>query len=117
MAGGLRAAGPKADLALIVADADAVAAGVFTTNVMCAAPVLYCKQVLAKNKPARAVSISVALLFSHNRFTSVLAFAGFTQALFYSQYSCLAQFSCYSQGTLYHAMEPGAAGADQCWSS
>lgn len=56
MAGGLRAAGPKADLALIVADADAVAAGVFTTNVMCAAPVLYCKQALAKNKPARAVS-------------------------------------------------------------
>ena len=56
MAGGLRASGPKADLALIVADADAVAAGVFTTNVMCAAPVLYCKQVLAKNKPARAVS-------------------------------------------------------------
>ena len=56
MAGGLRASGPKADLSLIVADADAVAAGVFTTNVMCAAPVLYCKQVLAKNKPARAVS-------------------------------------------------------------
>ncbi len=57
MAGGLRAAGPKADLSLIVADADAVAAGVFTTNVMCAAPVLYCKKVLAKNKPARAVSL------------------------------------------------------------
>ena len=56
MAGGLRASGPKADLALIVADEDAVAAGVFTTNVMCAAPVTYCKQVLAKNKPARAVS-------------------------------------------------------------
>lgn len=56
MAGGLRASGPKADLALIVADKDAVAAGVFTTNVMCAAPVTYCKQVLAKNKPARAVS-------------------------------------------------------------
>ena len=56
MHGGLRAAGPKADLALIVADADAVAAGVFTTNVMCAAPVTYCKQVLAKHKPARAVS-------------------------------------------------------------
>lgn len=58
MAGGLRASGPKADLALIVADADAVAAGVFTTNVMCAAPVLYCKKVLAKNKPARAVLIN-----------------------------------------------------------
>lgn len=58
MAGGLRASGPKADLALIVADTDAVAAGVFTTNVMCAAPVLYCKQVLAKNKPARAVRLT-----------------------------------------------------------
>ena len=61
MAGGLRASGPKADLALIVSDVDAVVAGSFTTNVMCAAPVLYCKQVLAKNKPARAVSITSGL--------------------------------------------------------
>lgn len=60
MHGGLRAAGPKADLSLIVADADAAAAGVFTTNVMCAAPVVYCKQVLAKRKTARAVSLSLA---------------------------------------------------------
>ena len=64
MAGGLRASGPKADLALIVADADAVAAGVFTTNVMCAAPVLYCKQVLAKSKPARAVSSPLRTLLN-----------------------------------------------------
>lgn len=75
MAGGLRASGPKADLALIVADQDAVAAGVFTTNVMCAAPVTYCKQVLAKNKPARAVSAfssvtSVALLLHKHRWNS-----------------------------------------------
>ena len=42
---GLRAAGVKADLALIVADDGAVAAGTFTTNVMCAAPVLFCREV------------------------------------------------------------------------
>ena len=61
MAGGLRASGPKADLALIVSDEDAVVAGVFTNNIMCAAPVLYCKQVLAKKKPARAVSATPGL--------------------------------------------------------
>jgi glutamate N-acetyltransferase / amino-acid N-acetyltransferase len=46
--GGLRAAGVKADLALVVADdpTGAVAAGTFTLNVMCAAPVLYCREVL-----------------------------------------------------------------------
>ena len=36
---GMRAKGPKADLALIAADSEAVAAGVFTINVMAAAPV------------------------------------------------------------------------------
>ena len=56
MAGGLRASGPKADIALVVADEVAVAAGVFTTNVMCAAPVTYCKQVLSKGQPVKAVS-------------------------------------------------------------
>ena len=59
MAGGLRAKGPKADLALIVADSPAVAAGVFTTNVMCAAPVTYCKNVLAGNPRVRAVSCQI----------------------------------------------------------
>lgn len=34
MYGGLRAKGNKADLALIVCDTEAVAAGVFTLNVM-----------------------------------------------------------------------------------
>ena len=55
MAGGLRASGPKADLALVVCDVPATAAGVFTLNVMCAAPVTYCKDVLAKNDTVRAV--------------------------------------------------------------
>jgi glutamate N-acetyltransferase/amino-acid N-acetyltransferase len=52
---GLRAAGKKADLSLVVADAPAAAAGVFTLNVMCAAPVTYCKDVLAKKGTIRAV--------------------------------------------------------------
>lgn len=56
MAGGLRAAGPKADIALIVAEAGAASAGVFTQNLMCAAPVTYCKEVLGKGTTAKAVS-------------------------------------------------------------
>ncbi|KAL6762241.1 arginine biosynthesis protein ArgJ [Haematococcus lacustris] len=52
---GLRASGVKADLALVVADEDAVVGGTFTTNVMCAAPVLYCKDVLSRKKTVRAV--------------------------------------------------------------
>lgn len=52
---GLRAAGKKADLSLVVADAPAAAAGVFTTNVMCAAPVTYCKDVLARKTTVKAV--------------------------------------------------------------
>jgi glutamate N-acetyltransferase/amino-acid N-acetyltransferase len=58
MYGGLRAKGTKADLALIVCDGEAVAAGVFTLNVMCAAPVLYCKEVLEKRETVRAVLVS-----------------------------------------------------------
>ncbi|EFJ45106.1 hypothetical protein VOLCADRAFT_64030 [Volvox carteri f. nagariensis] len=52
---GLRASGKKADLALVVADAPATAAGTFTQNVMCAAPVLYCKDVLSRKAHIRAV--------------------------------------------------------------
>lgn len=52
---GLRAAGRKADLSLVVADEPAAAAGVFTRNVMCAAPVTYCKDVLGKRQRVRAV--------------------------------------------------------------
>ncbi len=55
MAGGLRAVGPKADLALIYAPDGAVAAGVFTTNVMCAAPVTYCREILALRDYTKAV--------------------------------------------------------------
>ncbi len=58
MYGGLRAAGNKGDVALVVADSPAVAGGVFTKNVMCAAPVLYCKQVLEKKDRVKAVLIN-----------------------------------------------------------
>ncbi|GJN08255.1 hypothetical protein PR202_ga26161 [Eleusine coracana subsp. coracana] len=44
--GGLRAKGEKPDLALVACDVDATVAGAFTTNVVAAAPVLYCKRVL-----------------------------------------------------------------------
>lgn len=60
MYGGLRAKGTKADIALVVADEPAVAAGVFTLNVMCAAPVTYCKEVLAKQDKVRACLVSPA---------------------------------------------------------
>ncbi len=49
----------KADLSLVVADEPAVAGGVFTLNVMCAAPVLYCKEVLERTEKVRAVSQAV----------------------------------------------------------
>lgn len=58
MYGGLRASGTKGDLALVVCDEEAVAGGVFTKNVMCAAPVLYCKEVLEKTDTVKAVLIN-----------------------------------------------------------
>lgn len=58
MYGGLRAKGDKPDLALVTCDVDAVAAGVFTTNVVAAAPVIYCKHTLASSDTARAVLIN-----------------------------------------------------------
>ena len=57
MAGGLRASGPKADIALIFAEESAVVGGAFTTNVMCAAPVTYCREVLAKQETCQAVRL------------------------------------------------------------
>lgn len=57
MFGGLRAKGDKADLALVVCESGATAAGVFTLNVMCAAPVTYCKEVLAKTDTVKAVLV------------------------------------------------------------
>ncbi|KAI5325577.1 PREDICTED: bifunctional [Prunus dulcis] len=56
--GGLRAKGDKPDLALVTCDVDATSAGSFTTNVVAAAPVLYCKTVLNTSKTARAVLIN-----------------------------------------------------------
>ena len=54
MYGKLRASGVKADLALVVADEPAVAAGAFTTNMMCAAPVTFCKEV--RRLPRRLIT-------------------------------------------------------------
>ncbi|XP_062216016.1 arginine biosynthesis bifunctional protein ArgJ, chloroplastic [Phragmites australis] len=56
--GGLRAKGEKPDLALVACDVDATVAGAFTTNVVAAAPVLYCKHVLNTSKTARAVLVN-----------------------------------------------------------
>ncbi|XP_050242659.1 arginine biosynthesis bifunctional protein ArgJ, chloroplastic-like isoform X3 [Quercus robur] len=58
MYGGLRAKGEKPDLALVTCEVDATSAGAFTTNVVAAAPVLYCKKVLDISKTARAVLIN-----------------------------------------------------------
>ncbi|KAI4318998.1 hypothetical protein MLD38_032649 [Melastoma candidum] len=58
MFGGLRAKGEKPDLALVVCDVDAISAGSFTTNVVAAAPVLYCRSTLQHSKTARAVLIN-----------------------------------------------------------
>ncbi|KAK6943692.1 Arginine biosynthesis protein ArgJ [Dillenia turbinata] len=56
--GGLRAKGQKPDLSLVTCDVDAISAGAFTTNVVAAAPVLYCKRTLDTSKKARAILIN-----------------------------------------------------------
>ncbi|KAF7818530.1 arginine biosynthesis bifunctional protein ArgJ, chloroplastic [Senna tora] len=56
--GGLRGKGERPDLALVTCDVDAISAGSFTTNVVAAAPVLYCKKILGISKTARAVLIN-----------------------------------------------------------
>lgn len=58
MYAGLRAKGEKPDLALVTCDVDATSAGAFTTNVVAAAPVMYCKSMLENSKTARAVLIN-----------------------------------------------------------
>lgn len=58
MYGGLRAKGEKPDLALVTCDVDAIAAGAFTTNIVAAAPVIYCRHVLTTSETARAVLIN-----------------------------------------------------------
>ncbi|XP_021906276.1 arginine biosynthesis bifunctional protein ArgJ, chloroplastic [Carica papaya] len=55
---GLRAKGEKPDLALITCDVDAISAGAFTTNLVAAAPVVYCKNALDISEVARAVLIN-----------------------------------------------------------
>ncbi|KAG2690472.1 hypothetical protein I3843_09G185100 [Carya illinoinensis] len=55
---GLRVKHDKPDLALVTCDVDAISAGVFTTNTVLAAPVLFCKKALNNSKTARAVLIN-----------------------------------------------------------
>ncbi|MEE2948110.1 MAG: bifunctional glutamate N-acetyltransferase/amino-acid acetyltransferase ArgJ [Verrucomicrobiota bacterium] len=50
--------GQKNDLALIVSDAPAKAAGMFTTNQVCAAPVKVCVEQLKNNNTAQAVVVN-----------------------------------------------------------
>ncbi|KAL9660364.1 hypothetical protein QQ045_025177 [Rhodiola kirilowii] len=57
MYAGLRT-GQKPDLALVTCDVDAKSAGSFTTNLVAAAPVLYCKKALETSETARAVLIN-----------------------------------------------------------
>lgn len=54
IAAGLKPSGSP-DLALIVSDVEAIAAGVFTTNQVCAACVDYCRQKLAHKPSAQAI--------------------------------------------------------------
>lgn len=54
---GLRAK-EKADLALVTCDVGAIAAGVFTTNIVAAAPVIYCKNALKSSNTKRAILIN-----------------------------------------------------------
>ncbi len=56
-AAGFRKAG-RDDLALLVSDRPAVAAGVFTTNAFKAAPVLVCMETLAERESVRAVLVN-----------------------------------------------------------
>jgi glutamate N-acetyltransferase / amino-acid N-acetyltransferase len=54
IAAGLKPSGLP-DLTLILSDVEAIAAGVFTTNQVCAAPVTYCQTRLAAKLSARAI--------------------------------------------------------------
>ncbi|KAJ7959509.1 Arginine biosynthesis bifunctional protein ArgJ, chloroplastic [Quillaja saponaria] len=57
--GGLRAKGEKPDLALVTCDVDGTSAGVFTTNMVAAAPVLYCKRALDISKTIGGAKVRV----------------------------------------------------------
>ncbi|MBE9030570.1 bifunctional ornithine acetyltransferase/N-acetylglutamate synthase [filamentous cyanobacterium LEGE 11480] len=54
IAAGLKPSGLP-DLALILSEGEAIAAGVFTLNQVCAAPVTYCRERLAEKASARAI--------------------------------------------------------------
>lgn len=54
IAAGLKPSGSP-DLTLIVSDVEAIAAGVFTLNQVCAAPVTYCRDRLREKPSARAI--------------------------------------------------------------
>ena len=69
---GLRASGKKADLGLVFADHEAAVGGTFTQNVMCAAPCIYCKQVLSRRDKVRAVSAWLVSIQLHERPASVI---------------------------------------------
>ena len=59
---GLKSPGPgKLDLAILCADAPCGAAGVFTTNRLCAAPVQVCKSRLAQLGQAQAVIVNAGI--------------------------------------------------------
>ena len=59
---GLKSAGAgKLDLAILQAEAPCVAAGVFTTNRLCAAPVQLCKRRLAQLAQAQAVIVNAGI--------------------------------------------------------
>ena len=62
MYAGLRASGKKPDLALVTCDVDAVAAGVFTMNLVAAAPVVYCKKVLETSKTVNHLDLDQIIL-------------------------------------------------------
>jgi glutamate N-acetyltransferase/amino-acid N-acetyltransferase len=81
--GGLRAAGVKADLALVVAQdpRGATAAGTFTTNVMCAAPVLYCQDAVLGDKGRRGRDGVRAVLANAGQANAATGDAGYADAV------------------------------------
>jgi len=54
----LRSSGQRPDLALFYCDTPCVVGGAFTKNVVCAAPVTYCKNLMAEKDTIRAILIN-----------------------------------------------------------
>lgn len=61
---GFRANPNRLDLALVVADEVVAAAGVFTQNVFCAAPVRYCRHILEANDGGRSYGCARAVVIN-----------------------------------------------------